>query len=273
MDHSFYKLIFEGETLPGFKERKVRKNLQALLNADKTALKSLFSGKPTIIRKGLKASEIRPYERAMMKAGARCRILSMAGDEELPPTPLETILEEDQNQPAKPAGSSGKFQLFPRIGRVQFMASLWIIVLLSVCAHSRWLTTQLTPYYPPLEPLHLTLGLVTVACLLMLVMAARRLHDMDHSGWKSFVLFIPGINLLFLSWLIFSSGTPDTNRFGPAPYSAGIIAQVFGLWIPLLAIIAAGTCGWLYQNELQQLATDIPNMIDQLMLPALKQNL
>ena len=273
MDDSFYKLIFEGETLPGFKERQVRKNLKELLNADRAKLKRLFSGKPIIIRKNLTASEIRPYERAMMKAGAHCRIISMTSDEELPPTPLETILGQDQL--ARPSKSSKKFQFLPRMGRVQFMASLWIIVLLGVSAWwiPGWLTPHLTPHYPPIESLHLTLGLIAIAVLLMLTMTARRLHDIDRSGWKSLVLIIPGINLLFLLWLIFSSGTRNTNRFGSAPYSAGTVAQFFGLWIPLLALITAGTYGWLYQNELQQLAANVPEMIDQLVLPALEQNL
>ncbi|WP_422461380.1 DUF805 domain-containing protein [Endozoicomonas sp. ALB115] len=272
MDDSFYKLVFEGEILPGFKERKVRKNLKELLNVDKAELKHLFSGKPVIIRKNLTASEIRPYERAMIKAGAHCRILSMTSNEELPQTPPETIPEQEQKQPAE---SSGQFQLLPRMGRVRFIASLWVIALLVVCAC--WvpglLTPHLTPFYPPLESLHLTLGLMTIACLLMLTMAARRLHDFDRSGWKSLLLVIPGINLLFLLWLTFSSGTASTNRFGPTPYSAGRIAQVFGLWIPLLALIAAGSYGWLYQNELLQLAANVPEMIDQLVLPALEQNL
>ncbi|WP_257294996.1 DUF805 domain-containing protein [Endozoicomonas sp. YOMI1] len=275
MDESFYKLIFEGEILPGFKERKVRKNLKELLNADKAELKRLFSGKPIIIRKNLTASEIRPYEIAMMKAGAHCRIISMASNEELPPTPPEAIPEQDQKPLAKPSGSSGKFQLLPRMGRVRFLASLWIIVLLGVCTW--WvpglLTTHLTPFYPPLESLHLTLGLTTITCLFMLTVAARRLHDFDHSGWQSLVLVIPGINLLFLLWLVFSSGTPDTNRFGPPPHSAGTIAQVFGLWIPLLTLVTAGTYGWLYQNELQQLVANVPEIIDQLVLPALEENL
>ncbi|WP_257266145.1 DUF805 domain-containing protein [Endozoicomonas sp. ONNA2] len=273
MDDSFYKLIFEGETLPGFKERKVQKNLKALLNADKSELKRLFSGKPTIIRKNLTALEIRPFERAMVKAGAHCRIVAMTSDEELAPTPLETILEQDNL--AKPSKPYGKFQLLPRIGRVKFTASLWIIMLLGLCAWwvPGYLTPHLTPLYPPLESAHLTLGLITIACLLMLTMAARRLHDFGRSGWQSVVLVLPGINLLFLLWLIFSSGTADTNRFGPPPYTAGTIAQAFGIWIPILTLIATGTYCWYYQNELQQLASNVPEMINQLVIPALEQNL
>ncbi|USE37459.1 DUF805 domain-containing protein [Endozoicomonas sp. SCSIO W0465] len=271
MDDSLYKLIFEGETLPGFEERKVRKNLNELLNADKAKLKQLFSGKPIIIRKNLTASDIRHYERAMMKAGAQCRIVAMTSDEELPPTPLENILEQDPNQLTKPSRSSRTLQLFPRMGRVQFIASLWIVVLLGICAW--WIPEWLTPHYPSLESMHLTLGLITIACLLMLTMSVRRLHDIGYNGWTSVVLVLPGVNLLFLLWLIFSSGTPDTNRFGSTPHSAGAIAQVFGLWMPLLTIIAAGTYGWLYQKELQQLAANVPAMIDLLILPALEQYL
>lgn len=276
MDEAFYKLIFEGETLPGFKEKHVRKNLKELLNADKEKLNRLFSGKPVVIRKNLSADDIRPYERAMMKAGAVCRIFSISGDEELAPTPLEAVLETEESPPdtAKPVKSPRKFQLIPRMGRVRFIASLWMVALLSVGAW--WLPERLTPhliaYYPPLESLFLTLGLTALASLLLLVVAARRLHDIDSSSWRSFFLVIPGINLLFILWLSFYSGTKNTNMFGPVPKSAGAIAQLLGLWIPLLAIIASGTYGWLHQEELQQLAANLPEMINALDIPLLRQD-
>ncbi len=274
MDDVCYKLIFEGETLPGFKGKNVRKNLKELLNADKEKLKQLFSGKPVIIRKNLTVNEIRPYERAMMKAGAHCRILAINSDEELVPTPLEAVLEQDPPQTALSSKSPRKFQLISRMGRVKFTASLWIITLLGVSAW--WLPEQLTPhlipYYPLFESLFLTLGLVALASLILLIVTARRLHDIDSSGWRTFLLVIPGINLLFLMWLIFSSGTRNTNSFGSVPCQAGTIAQLFGLWIPLLAIIASGTYGWLHHDELQQLAANLPEMIDQLEIPLLEQD-
>ncbi|WP_419534810.1 DUF805 domain-containing protein [Endozoicomonas sp.] len=274
MDDAFYKLIFEGETLPGFKEKHVRKNLKELLNADKEKLNRLFSGKPVVVRKNLTADQIRPYERAMMKAGASCRILSTNGDEELAPTPQEAILEENQPQVSRPSKSSRKFQPIPRMGRVRFTASLWIVSLLGVAAW--WLPERLTPhlitYYPPLESLYITLGLIAFASLLMLLITARRLHDIDSSGWRSLFLIIPGINLLVILWLALSSGTKNTNRFGAVPAPAGTIAQLFGLWIPLLVIIASGTYGWLHQEELQQLAANLPEMIGQLDIPLLNQD-
>ncbi|WP_152554151.1 DUF805 domain-containing protein [Endozoicomonas elysicola] len=276
MDEAFYKLIFEGETLPGFKEKNVRKNLKELLNADKEKLNRLFSGKPVVIRKNLPADDIRPYERAMMKAGAVCRILSINGDEELAPTPLEAVIEIEEGQPdtIKPAKSPRKFQLIPRMGRIRFTASLWMVALLGVGAW--WVPERITPhliaYYPPLESLYLTLGMIALASLLLLVVAARRLHDIDISSWRSFFLIIPGINLLFLLWLSLSSGTKNTNMFGPVPRSAGTIAQLFGLWVPLLVIIASGAYGWLHQEELQQLASNLPEMITQLDIPLWKQD-
>ncbi|MFK0572462.1 DUF805 domain-containing protein [Endozoicomonas sp.] len=272
MDETFYKLIFEGETLPGFKEKHVRKNLKELLNTDREKLKRLFSGKPVIIRKNLTADKIRPYERAMIKAGAACRIISVNGIEELAPTSQEAVILEDQTQTARPSKAPRKFQLTPRMGRVRFTASLWLVALLGVTAW--WLPERLTPHlvphFPSLESLYLTLGISALACLTLLVVTARRLHDIDSSGWRILLLFIPGVNLLFILWLTFSSGTKNTNRFGPTPEPAGNIAQLFGLWVPLLLVIASGTYGWLHQEELQQLASNLPEMITQLKIPLLK---
>lgn len=54
-----------------------------------------------------------------------------------------------------------------------------------------------------------------------LAVGARRLHDMDHSGWWQ-LLHLIGIGTLVLwIWMMFP-GSKDTNRFGPArvdPYA------------------------------------------------------
>lgn len=273
MDEIFYKLIFEGETLPGFKEKNVRKNLKELLSADKEKLNLLFSGKPVIIRKNLTADKIRLYESAMMNVGAVCRIISVVGDEELAPTVQNEVMQEDQPKSVRPS-EFRKFQLIPRMGRVRFSASLCIVVLLGVCAW--WLPERITPYLVPyfqlLESLYLTLGLIALACMVLLITTARRLHDIDRSALRSFFLVIPGVNLLFILWLAFSSGTKNTNMFGPTPRTAGTIAQLFGLWVPLMVVIASGTYGWLHQEELQQLASNLPEMITQLEILLFKQD-
>ncbi len=265
MDETLYKLIFSGEILPDFKKRQVRKNLKKLLNADRKELKLLFSGQPIVIRKGLAANKIRPYERALIKAGAVCRIVAIDSGEELQPTPYESVLESQHTEPRLPL----KQRLMPRMGRIRFVASLWSVALLAVLAW--WLPELLTPqlslYVEPLEPLHLAIGLGSAAGLLLLYVSARRLHDIGSVGRKSLLLLLPLVNLLLLLQLIFSPGTKSSNLFGPIPAPAGTVGQLFGLWIPLLLVIAAGTYGWLHQEALLQLAAQLPTALAQMDIP------
>jgi uncharacterized membrane protein YhaH (DUF805 family) len=48
--------------------------------------------------------------------------------------------------------------------------------------------------------------------------AARRLHDMNHSGWWLLLSFLGVGTLILLIWFMFS-GTKDVNRFGNPPPS------------------------------------------------------
>lgn len=53
-----------------------------------------------------------------------------------------------------------------------------------------------------------------VILLPLISVKARRLHDMNHSGWWLLLSLITGIgSLILLVWLMFA-GTPGANRFG-----------------------------------------------------------
>jgi uncharacterized membrane protein YhaH (DUF805 family) len=61
--------------------------------------------------------------------------------------------------------------------------------------------------------------LYTVATILpSLAVAARRLHDIDRSGWWILLALIPlvGIIILIIWWC--KPSQPGPNRFGPNPY-------------------------------------------------------
>lgn len=47
-----------------------------------------------------------------------------------------------------------------------------------------------------------------------IALAVRRLHDFNQSGWWAVLLFVPGVNLLFLLALMAIPGTEGENRFG-----------------------------------------------------------
>jgi uncharacterized membrane protein YhaH (DUF805 family) len=58
------------------------------------------------------------------------------------------------------------------------------------------------------------IGLLYLISLPVVVIAAvRRSHDLGHSGWFALIALIPFVGL----YLIFKKGSPDANKYGPAP--------------------------------------------------------
>lgn len=49
------------------------------------------------------------------------------------------------------------------------------------------------------------------------ILAVRRAHDIDLSGWFVLIELIPVVGLIFALYLAFKKGTPGANRFGPNP--------------------------------------------------------
>jgi len=68
------------------------------------------------------------------------------------------------------------------------------------------------------------LGFIASLALLLpgLAVGARRLHDIDRTGWWLLIGFIPLIGLIVLIYFFIQRGTDGPNRFGAAPIpSAG----------------------------------------------------
>ena len=53
--------------------------------------------------------------------------------------------------------------------------------------------------------------------IVSLVMAIRRLNDMNQTGWLSVLILVPLVNFFVGLWLLFGPGTHGSNRYGPAP--------------------------------------------------------
>jgi uncharacterized membrane protein YhaH (DUF805 family) len=72
------------------------------------------------------------------------------------------------------------------------------------------------------SPLSSIFSLVTF--LPSLAVAARRLHDIDKSGWWLLISFIPIIGWIILLIWASSIGTRGPNRFGENPAPATVLA-------------------------------------------------
>ena len=63
-----------------------------------------------------------------------------------------------------------------------------------------------------------TTAIFSLAVLLPgIAVAARRLHDVDRTGWWLLLAFVPVVGLIVLLIWFCTKGTDGSNRFGPDP--------------------------------------------------------
>jgi uncharacterized membrane protein YhaH (DUF805 family) len=55
-----------------------------------------------------------------------------------------------------------------------------------------------------------------------IAVSARRLHDIDRTGWWILIGIVPLIGWVILLVFHVQDGTPGTNRYGPNPKSMSI---------------------------------------------------
>jgi uncharacterized membrane protein YhaH (DUF805 family) len=91
----------------------------------------------------------------------------------------------------------------------------WFILALTIAGVIATVVDDLVLGRTILEPL-LTLATIVPG----LSGCARRLHDIDRSGWWQVIQIIPVIGTIVLIVWFVSRGTPGPNRFGPAPGDA-----------------------------------------------------
>ncbi len=69
MAKSFYKVVFEGDLLPGHSQEEVQKKLAALLKLDKATASGLFAGKTLTMKNKLDLPQAKKYALALAKFG------------------------------------------------------------------------------------------------------------------------------------------------------------------------------------------------------------
>lgn len=72
----------------------------------------------------------------------------------------------------------------------------------------------------------LPLIVLLIFLLPLLAVGARRLHDIDKSGWWQLISLIPLLGALLLIFWYCKSGTPGPNRFGDDPKGSSVEAFV-----------------------------------------------
>lgn len=105
-----------------------------------------------------------------------------------------------------------------RFARGTFLMSLVGISLLG--GLMKILNSTYTTHNSPLIDLFLSFMILVIAlAILMLAFSiwAKRLHDINRSGWWSLLLFVPLGNLLLFVYLLFKKGDSGKNKYGAKP--------------------------------------------------------
>ena len=90
----------------------------------------------------------------------------------------------------------------------------------------------------------------------MLVMAKRRLNDLNLTGWFALLVFAPVINVLFMLYLLLWPGDEGANRFGAPPAGNGVLVIIFGVGLPLLMLLRLSWGGEALEDDLSELSGD-----------------
>ncbi|WP_171265983.1 DUF805 domain-containing protein [Acinetobacter sp. LoGeW2-3] len=81
------------------------------------------------------------------------------------------------------------------------------------------------------------LALVIFYLYFYIVIVARRLHDLNKSGWLMLLMLVPVVNIFFIFYLLLAAGTPGPNRFGPVR-SAAIWEKILAWLMILLTVLS-----------------------------------
>jgi len=131
------------------------------------------------------------------------------------------------------------FSVHGRIGRLRYLAYSWVLSLGVgiVAAILIGILSQLSPsivrgiikYMSALAYIFLSIP--------SLLIARRRFHDLDHSGWLCLLMLVPFLNGLIGLYLIFGRGSDGANSYGPPPSKNTTLVVIGGVMLPVIAII------------------------------------
>jgi len=137
---------------------------------------------------------------------------------------------------------SGRFGRLSYLGWNMLMSFSILIIIGIIAAFSPGLLADPTTMTGSSMLATVLIGVAYIVLLYFsFVFTIRRLHDRNHIGWLSLLILVPGINLVFILYLIFAKGDDRSNQYGPRRNTKGwekVLAWIYILIFPL-AILAA----------------------------------
>ena len=137
---------------------------------------------------------------------------------------------------------SGRFGRLSYLGWNMLMSFSILIIIGIIAAFSPGLLADPTTMTGSSMLATVLIGIAYIVLLYFsFVFTIRRLHDRNHIGWLSLLILVPGINLVFMLYLIFAKGDDRSNQYGPrrnTKKKKKVLAWIYILIFPL-AFLAA----------------------------------
>ncbi len=117
---------------------------------------------------------------------------------------------------------SGRFGRLSYLGWNMLMSFSILIIIGIIAAFSPGLLADPTTMTGSSMLATVLIGIAYIVLLYFsFVFTIRRLHDRNHIGWLSLLILVPGINLVFMLYLIFAKGDDRSNQYGPRRNTKG----------------------------------------------------
>ena len=256
MTETRFNVVFDGTLLPGVELTTAKYNLAELFKTDVAAIERLFTGAPVALKLDLTQADAQKYLDALLGAGLNARLqaqpeLSLDLDEVSHPAPATSVCAPAPApvEPASPyapprtpldatQGEYAELKVFSvegRIGRMRYLA--WSMVLLFACIPAMGISALLTQASQALGMVLLIASCIALA-FVMVVITAKRLHDLGWSAWLMLLNLVPVVNTIFSILIMVMPGHPQANLYGPPPPPNSTSVKVLA-WIWIGVIILA----------------------------------
>lgn len=130
------------------------------------------------------------------------------------------------------------FSLHGRIGRLRYIAYSWLSsVVATIVAFA--LVALLSSFSVGAGETGAILTWIAYFPVVAagVIMAKRRINDMDKSGWLSILIFVPVVNVFFGLYLMLKGGSQGANRFGPAPAKNPRSIVILAWLLPIVVLV------------------------------------
>ncbi|TCM70978.1 uncharacterized membrane protein YhaH (DUF805 family) [Acinetobacter calcoaceticus] len=169
-----------------------------------------------------------------------------------PHLPVENQINLNKSSASSPtAPALSLFNTQGRISRLTFLAwngvvAIIVFILMAMVTFIAPSLIEVMFTYHDSWGLNLIALVINLGFICIYIMIAiKRLHDVNQSGWLALLILVPLLNLIFSLYLIFMPGTAGENKYGPSRSPLGwevmlgwtmVVFMCFALLISLTAI-------------------------------------